>query len=61
MSQLFSALTHLVGSGEDAIHRANRAEISPFIQEGGIYFCGSLIDEAVAMKNVQHVLSLVAT
>src|ERR1035437_2823659 len=43
---------------EDPVHGAHRTEIALLIEEGRVDFPGSLVDETVRMKDIEHITAL---
>src|SRR5450432_2633245 len=52
--QLIAALADLLRSVQKAVHRANRAEIAVFVEQCGVDFGGSLIDEPFRVQGVEN-------
>jgi hypothetical protein len=44
---------------KETIHRANRAEVDPFIQQSGIHLSGGMIHETLAVEYLSHGLPFV--
>ena len=57
MPRLVAPFPDFVRRGQDAIHRARRAQIGLLLEQGRIDFRGRLIDEALAVQGVQDRLS----
>jgi hypothetical protein len=59
MATLAATLRNLTMGGEDAMHRADRAQIDAFIQQGGIDLGRGLIREAGRAQVGKHLKSLI--
>jgi hypothetical protein len=59
MTELVAPLTHLLVRGEDAVHRARRAEIRVFIEELGVDLSRCLVGEALGVEHSEHLRALV--
>jgi len=53
MPRLGAPLPDFIGGGQHAIHRARRAEVRLFVQQGGVDFGGRLIDKPLAVQHVE--------
>ena len=58
MPGLGAPLTHFVGRGEHAIHRARGAEVRLLLEQRGMDLGGRLVDEPRAVQHVEHRLAL---
>ena len=54
MVQLVAAFANLLIFSQNPIHRAPRAQVALFIQQGGIHFAGCLILKAFAVQHLAH-------
>ncbi len=61
MPQLIATFADFAMVVQDAIHRANRAVVLAFIEQGGMDGRRRLVDEAWRVQQVEHDLSLVGT
>jgi hypothetical protein len=57
MPRLVAPLSDFLRGVEDAVHRARRAEIRVLLQQRGLDFRGGLIDESLAVQDVEYGLS----
>jgi hypothetical protein len=61
MTQLIAPFLDLAMLIENPVHGADRAQVTTFIEKGGIDFMGCLIDKAWGMKGIYHGLSFLHT
>jgi hypothetical protein len=54
MPRLIAPLPDFLRGVQDAIHRSRRAEIRLFLEQGGLDFRRRVIDEPLAMQDVEH-------
>ncbi len=54
MPRLIAPLPDFLRGVQDAIHRARRAEIRLFLEQRGLDFRGGLIDETLAVQDVEY-------
>ena len=56
MPRLVAPFPHFLGPGQHAIHRARRAEIGLLLEQRRMDFRGRLIDEPIAVQQVENSL-----
>ena len=61
MTPLVPPFAHFMVRIEDPVHRAHRAQIAIFIQQGRTHLGRRLVHEALAMEQVEDFLSIVAS
>ena len=61
MPQLIAPLANFLGLMQDAVHRADRAEVRVFVEQGGVNLGRRAIDEPLAVQRVEHRLPLRGT
>jgi hypothetical protein len=58
MPELVPTLPDLVRSAENPVHRPDRAEVAPLVEQGGVDLGRGLVDEALAMECGEDRLAL---
>jgi hypothetical protein len=58
MPELIAPLAHFLSIIQQAVHRANRAQITVFVEQRGVNLGGRLIDEPLGVQRAEHDLPL---
>jgi hypothetical protein len=54
MPQLIAAFPHCGTALQQAIHRSDRGQVAPFVQQLGVNGCRCAIDQARAVEHIEH-------
>ena len=58
MPSLVAPFSHFIVGSQEPIHRSQRAQVNPFIEQAGMDLSGRLVNIALTMQEVQHLLLL---